>query len=134
MDAACYDSCARPCCLLYYKLQVIRDAVYINLMPRHTQATAVTGVQPMRLTNAQHTPPCSVPHRPPHVMSLLGGSAAAPGVHAGGREGPEGVPGSSALHYIRQASQGSLSQRFLRTLRLTVQVNFFNPLHMRSNY
>lgn len=60
-------------------------------------------------------------------MSLLGGSAAAPGVHVGGREGAEGVPGSSALHHIRQASQGSLSQQFLRTLRLTVQVIFFNP-------
>ena len=64
-----------------------------------------------------------MPDRPPHVMSLLDESAAAPGVHGGARGGAEGLSGGGrALHHLKQASQGRLSQRFLRTLRLTVQV------------
>ena len=60
----------------------------------------------------------------PHVTPLWDESAAAARAQGGPRGFTEGSPGGSALRNIRQASQGKLSQRFLRTLRLTVQVRY----------
>ena len=75
--------------------------------------------------NSEHIP-CFVPDRSPHVTALEGESADISGVRGGTGGIAGGVPRGSALQHIRQASQGSLSHRFLRTLRLTVQVR---PAH-----
>lgn len=94
--------------------------VYTSLSPRHSLITA--RLQPICMTKTQDTIPCFVPDRSPHVTLLEGESAGIKVVHRGARGVAEGVPSGSALQHIRQASQGSLSHRFLHTLRLTVQV------------